>query len=246
MAASKIPDTYRGLQFTSPNSPPTIATLPTPPLTASTVLVQPLRVSVVSYIADIFSRGNTRGYNYPSPIVPGSSAIGRVIAAASDLPTLTPGSLVWVDPVLRAKDGSTKILHALNGPPTPATSAVMEGEWRNGSWGEVVRVPGDNVYLLDEKALLGSAAEGGLGYSVDDLGYLAVLMVAYGGMRDVDVRPGETVLIAPSTGSFGGAAVHVALALGANVIAVGRNLEILGSLQEVAKHSYPQSKLPDG
>lgn len=67
-----------------------------------------------------------------------------------------------------------------------------------------------------------------------DLGSLMTLAVAFGGLDTAKLRPGETVIIAPATGSFGGAAVHVALALGAQVIALGRNkttlqeLEVLG------------------
>ena len=243
MSDITLPPTYRALQFNSSTSPPNIATLPTPALVAGSVLIQPLRTSVVSYIADIFSRGNARGYNYPFPIVPGSSTVGRVIAAASDLPSLRPGTLVWVDPVLRARDGSTKILHGLNGPPSTATNALMEGEWRDGSWAELVRVPGENVHILNEKILLGAQTDGGMGYELDDLGYISTLLVAYGGLRDVNVLPGEIVLVAPSTGSFGGAAVHVALALGANVIALGRNTEALERIKTAANISYPSSKL---
>lgn len=114
----------------------------------------------------------------------------------------------------------------------------MEGEWRNGSYGEIVKVPAENIHVLNEKRLLGK-----LGYGLADLGYLSSLLVAYGGLRDIDVRPGELVLIAPATGSFGGAAVHVALALGADVIAMGRNEDILRELEVVAKKSYPNGQL---
>jgi len=234
-----IPDSYNALQFTSNTSPPSITSLPTPPLTASTVLVRPLRANLFAYTRDIFTRGNPRNYHYPLPLVPGSASIGRIIAASSDAPTLQkPGQLVWVDPVIRAGDGSsTRILHALNSGPSAAGKALAEGEWRNGSWGQVVRVPAENVHLLDEDALFHD-----LGYGIDDLGYLLALMIAYGGLRDVDIRPGETVLVAPATGSFGGAAVHVALALGARVIAMGRNGELLKELGQVAGKAYPGSR----
>ncbi|KAK3385794.1 GroES-like protein [Podospora didyma] len=238
--ATKISPTYRALQFTSSTSPPSIVTLPTPPLTAGTVLVRPLRSTLFAYTRDIFSRGNPRGYHYPLPLVPGSATIGRTIAAASDVPSLhqQAGQLVWVDPVLRAADGSAKILHALSSGPSAAGKALAENEWRNGSWGEIVRVPAQNVHLLDEDILLGKDK---LGYEMDDLGYLSSLAIAYGGLRDVDARAGEIVLVAPATGSFGGAAVHVALALGARVIAMGRNQDILKELEDVARRSYPLS-----
>ncbi|KAK1749344.1 NAD(P)-binding protein [Echria macrotheca] len=237
----EIPPSYRALQFTSPSAPPTLTTLPTPPLMAGTALVRPLRANLFAYTRDIFTRGNPRGYHFPTPLIPGSAAIARLIAASSDAPTLSSssGALVYIDPVIRAADLShTQILHGLNSGPSAAGKALAAGEWRNGSWGELVRVPAENVHLLDEAVLLHE-----LGYTLDDLGYLLSLMITYGGLRDVDVRPGETVLVAPATGSFGGAAVHVALALGARVIAMGRNSEILKELQDVAARAYPGSKM---
>jgi threonine dehydrogenase-like Zn-dependent dehydrogenase len=54
--------------------------------------------------------------------------------------------------------------------------------------------------------------------------------VPYGGLRDIDLKPGETIIIAPATGSFGRAAVKLALAMGARAIAVGRNPETLKKL----------------
>lgn len=240
---SQIPQTYRALQVTSASSPPQITTLPTPPLTPSTVLVRPLIANVISYISSIFQHGNTRGYSYPTPLVPGAAAVGRVLAAASDAPTLVPGQLVFLDPVLRAHDGSgASILHGLQGAGTETGRAMMEGEWRDGSFGEVVRVPAENVHALDEQRLFGAGAAG-LGYGTADLGFLSQLLVAYGGLRDVDVRPGETVLVAPATGSFGGAAAHVALAMGADVVAMGRNEGVLKELEEVARRSYPGGRL---
>lgn len=237
--ATDIPTTYRALVITSASSPAQVQSLPTPALTPSTVLVRPLISNIVSYISSIFSQNNTRGYAYPVPVVPGASAIGRILASASDLPGFRPGQLVFLDPVLRAHDGSgAKILHALNGAQTETGKAMMEGEWRNGSWGEIVRVPAENVHLLDEERLFGR-----LGYRMTDMGYMASLMVAYAGLRDVDVRPGETVLVAPATGSFGGAAVHVALAMGADVVAMGRNEGVLEELRVAAAKSYPAGRL---
>ena len=57
-------------------------------------------------------------------------------------------------------------------------------------------------------------------------------MVPYGGLADIDLRPGETIIIAPATGSFGRMAVNIALSMGARVIAMGRNRV---ALHELAK-----------
>jgi len=54
--------------------------------------------------------------------------------------------------------------------------------------------------------------------------------VPYGGLADINLKPGETIIITPATGSFGSAAVQVALAMGARVIAMGRNASSLAKL----------------
>lgn len=51
-----------------------------------------------------------------------------------------------------------------------------------------------------------------------------------GGLVDINLKPGETIIIAPATGAFGGAAVEIALAMGARVIAAARNAERLKRL----------------
>lgn len=57
-------------------------------------------------------------------------------------------------------------------------------------------------------------------------------LVPYGGLRSVDLQAGGTVIVTPATGSFGSAAVLVALAMGAGkVIAMGRNTEALANLR---------------
>ena len=110
----------------------------------------------------------------------------------------------------------------------------MEYEWRDATLAEYARVPLENVILLDEKRLLGSPSEGGLGYTVEDLSYLEEVLIPYGGLIDIDLKPGETIIVAPATGGFGGAAVQVALAMGAGkVIAMGRNEEALARVQKL-------------
>jgi len=103
------------------------------------------------------------------------------------------------------------------------TKKLIEGLWRNGLATEYARAPLENCYALNEKVLLGSTAEGGLGYSVADLSILPRHLVAYGGFRSIDLKPKETVIAAPATSAYSGAAVEVASIMGARVIAIGRN-----------------------
>jgi D-arabinose 1-dehydrogenase-like Zn-dependent alcohol dehydrogenase len=106
----------------------------------------------------------------------------------------------------------------------------MQGEWKDATYAEYAKTPVENCHLLKESFLLGK-----LGYAVEDIADISRLVVPYGGLRDIDIKAGETVIIAPATGPFGSAAVTVALAMGLRVIAMGRNLSILQRL--AASHS---------
>ena len=72
----------------------------------------------------------------------------------------------------------------------------------------------------------------GWGYEIGDLAVIFRLMVPYGGLRHIDVKAGETIIVSPATGGFGGAAVLVALAMGVRMIAMGRNVAALESIKK--------------
>lgn len=71
-----------------------------------------------------------------------------------------------------------------------------------------------------------------MGYEIADLTYISALLVPYGGLKAIDLEAGETVIVSLATGAFGGAAVLVALAMGARVIAMGRNVEALDRIKK--------------
>lgn len=81
-----------------------------------------------------------------------------------------------------------------------------------------MKAPLENCIPLNEITLCKE-----LGYTTHDLMYLSYLLVPFGGLQDINLSPGETIIICPATGNFGGAAVQVAVALGARVTAMGRN-----------------------
>lgn len=88
-------------------------------------------------------------------------------------------------------------------------------------------MPFETCEILDEGKLCGR-----LGYEIADLGHIAALLVPYGGLRDIDLKAGETIIVSPATGAFGGAAVLVALAMGAKVIAMGRNVDTIDKIKK--------------
>ena len=176
--------------------------------------------------------GEAHGLNPPTPFIPNGRAIGRIAALGPDATSLHPGQLVMLEPHICARDNpSVQVLWGGFYGQDPRSKELMENCWRNGTWAEYALAPLENCYALDEKVLLGNAAEGGLGYSIEDLLTIPRHLVAYGGLRGINLTAGETVIVAPATGGYSGAAVDVAVAMGARVIAVGRNME---TLQKIA------------
>ena len=114
---------------------------------------------------------------------------------------------------------------------------MVEREWRDETLAGYAEVPLENCIPLDEGKLLGSPRDGeGQGYTVEELPYLYILLVAYGGLVDVDLKPSETVVVSPAIGQFGGVAVQPALAMWAGkVIAMGRNESALTRVKALDK-----------
>lgn len=228
---AQLPPTHRALVQRVYAGPLQVETIPTPQPTPGSAIVRVLAANVVSYMGNVYN--GTRQYPYPTPLVTGTSAIGRIAAVGPDATSLTPGQLVFVDCVIRGRDDPSAIfLSGLTEGGSEGSRKLMRGEWRDSTYAEYAKAPLENCVPLDEKRLTASPAEGGLGYDVPRLAYFAALLVPYGGLRDVNLQAGETIIIAPATGGFGGAAVLVALAMGARVIAMGRRLESLAKLKK--------------
>lgn len=219
---SSLPPTQRALVVTSRDVDPEVKVVETPQSGPGSAVVKVLAATVLAYGREIYN--GTRPYPFPTPMIPGTSAIARIAAVGPDATLLKPGDLVWIDITIRGRDDPDSIiLSGVSSAWGAGSNKLMEGEWRNSTYAEYAKVPLENCHVLDEARLLGSPQDGGLGYSLETLPYMSTLVVSYGGLSDIDLKPGETIIITPATGAFGGAAVFVALALGAKVIAMGRN-----------------------
>jgi threonine dehydrogenase-like Zn-dependent dehydrogenase len=234
--ASSIPSQHRALQLESIDVGFHIVNLPTPKADPGSAIVRIEAANILSYHRDIYN--GVRHYSFPTPLVGGSSAIGRIVALGPDATVLQDGQLVYVDCVIKARDDpDTLFLSAIHDSGAAGSAKLMRDVWRNGTFAEYAKVPLENCFALDEAKLCGS-----LGYEIPDLMYMSYLLVAFGGLRDINLEPGETVVISPATGGYGGAGVRVAIAMGARVIAAGRNQEKLVALQKhvVAGSPYAQ------
>jgi threonine dehydrogenase-like Zn-dependent dehydrogenase len=133
---------------------------------------------------------------------------------------------VFIDIYIRARDNpDSGFLLGFHAGADAAAHKLSGGLWRYGTNAQYANLPTENVHSLDEKKLCGE-----MGYSIEDLLTIQSACIPYGGLNDADVKAGDTVIVAPATGTFGGAAVLAALAMGANVIACGRNQQRLDAL----------------
>ncbi|RYC54844.1 hypothetical protein CHU98_g11367 [Xylaria longipes] len=234
---SDVPTHYRALVLDHIGSEMRIAQRLMPQADPGSVIVRILESSVLSYQSDIYN--GKRHYPLTTPIIGGCSAVGRVAAAGPDAAILVPGQLVWVDCVVRGRDDSDAVyLWGIHEGSSPGSQKLSREIWHDGTFAEFSKVPMENCVPLNEARLYKD-----LGYSARELIYLSHLLVPFGGLRTIDLKAGETVVVCPSTGGFSGAGVQVALAIGARVIAMGRNETELARLKAFVTKGTPWANI---
>ena len=67
----------------------------------------------------------------------------------------------------------------------------MHGQWRDATFAEYAKIPLENCIPLSQ-SLLAKPEDGGLGYAVEDLAQIPKPSVPFSGLRDIDVKVGET------------------------------------------------------
>jgi alcohol dehydrogenase len=201
-------------------SPLAIETVPDPVLGTGEVIVDVMASRVLAYADEVLS--GARKYLLELPIVPGPGAIGRVRATGPDATHLAVGDWVYCDPTVRSRDDARAPDLILQGLTAGSEASLpLQRYYRDGAWAEQMRVPTENAIAIGAIAEADAARWCALG----------TLLVPYGGFLAARLQPGETVLVNGATGSFGSAAVAVALGMGASaVIATGRNEQALADL----------------
>ncbi|KAJ5272438.1 hypothetical protein N7478_007563 [Penicillium angulare] len=231
-----LPATYLALVCREYGQPLALETRPTPAAVPGSAVIKVLSALVdPSEKSRLLMNKRNIHFSQQPPFVPGNCAVGRVAAVANDATTLRVGQLVLLECFVRGRDDpNAQALRAVFEGPSPSAKRLTHQEdlWRDGHWAEYTRAPLETCWPLDEKALLGRVEEGGLGYKMSDIPYLAKHAIAYGAFRTIDLKAGETIVIGPATGNHGGAAVQVASAMGARTIAVSRNVDALRKLRE--------------
>lgn len=230
-----LPSEHRALVLDSRDSGFQVKTLATPQPDTGSAVIRIAAAGILPYHRETYN--GKRPMPFPTPLVGGFGAIGHIDALGPDATSLKVGQLVYVDCVIRSRDDpGCFFLSAIYEGSSDGSKKLMRDVWRDGTFAEYAKVPLENCIALDEARLCGE-----LGYSLQDLTYMAFLLVPYGGLMDINVGPGETVVVCPATGFYGTLAVQVAIALGANVIAMGRNEEKLAKLKDNVKKRSPQA-----
>lgn len=216
---------HRVLQFDAVGADPQLKMVPIPQPGPGSAIIRIEVAEILSYHRDIYN--GSRHYSFPTPLVGGMNAIGRITAVGPDATVLQEGQLVYIDCVIHARDNAdTLFLSAIHDSGSEGSKRLMRNVWRDGCFAEYAKFPLENCFVLNEMILCRT-----LGYSIQDLMYIAHLLVPFGGLRDIRLEAGETIVVSPATGGYGGAGVMVAIAMGARVIAMGRNDEELARLK---------------
>ncbi|KAI0844716.1 putative quinone oxidoreductase [Daldinia vernicosa] len=235
--ASELPAEHRALVLEAIGEGFHLKNIPTPQPGLGNAIVKITAAGILSYHREIY--GGLRFYNFPKPIVGGISAIGRIVAVGADATLLKPGQLVYVDCVIHSRDNPSDLfLTAIHEGLSEGSRKLIRDVWRNGYFAEYAQAPLENCFALDEARLCGE-----LGYTVPDILYSCHMLVGFGGFEDINLKPGETIIICPATGGYGGAAVQTAIGMGTRVIAFGRNEKELARLKEHVLRGTPNASI---
>ncbi|PGH13813.1 hypothetical protein AJ79_03381 [Helicocarpus griseus UAMH5409] len=221
----------QALTQAAPAAPVELETLPVPEVLPGTAVVKILAANVSPNSRKVQS-GAIKLPLPPHPYTLSAAAVGRIHAVAPDATTLQAGQLVYIDHHFVGRDEpSVSILQGYMGTPTPPGIRLGNAWKQGGTMAEYARPPLESIYPLDESLLVEK-----LGYSFAELVTLNdTCTVAAGLLELLEIQPGDSVIIAPGTGRFGGTAVQTALAFGPHVIAAGRNEEKLAFLASTFK-----------
>lgn len=219
-----MPDTHKAWRLHAHNDL-RFDTVDTPAPAPDGVLVRIEAGMVLSYMGRVLS-GAVPYSLPPMPFVPGTNAIGRVVATGAHVNHVRSGDRVLLSPHLRGdvpERDPPQILIGLTATVTTEAALALQARWPDGVFTEIAHWPAACVTPLaglDDRP-------------ITELIGLAKLIVPFGGLQRTGLRGGQTVIINGATGYFGSGAVMLAVAMGAGrVVAVGRRQAALEQIRD--------------
>ncbi|WP_371823945.1 alcohol dehydrogenase catalytic domain-containing protein [Phyllobacterium sp. 628] len=197
-----------------------------PEVRPGSVLVRVEASSLMSYLKD-YVEGKLPSYRLPpGAFTPGGNGVGVIEAVGRDVWHLKPGQRVILSSHLVAAENVADKAQTLIGITSfGGKSDVVQADWPNGTMAEYALFPVTAVTPVD-----------GLDHvTAEMLAVFSRCVIPFGGLSRGRLAAGETIVITGATGSYGTAAVLVALAMGAGkVVAAGRNAKSLAALAYAA------------
>ncbi|KAH3661490.1 hypothetical protein OGAPHI_006337 [Ogataea philodendri] len=211
--------TYKALVCHKYGEPLKIEQVPLPEPVSGCAVVKVISSAVFKRVKELITFEHPV-FSTPLPFVPGGYGVGRVVSVGPG-GHLKTGQLVYLDSLVTSRESPQEMIikGGFGGISAESKELSKLRYKRDGYLQEYALVDIDDCYPIDESAL----GE----HSVHYVNNIGPFLVPYAGFRAANLKAGETVIISPATGKFSGAAVAVASALGAKVVAVGRNKAVL-------------------
>ena len=188
-----------------------IQDVPDPKPGRAEVLIE-VKAASINHI-DIFLRRGMPGVKVPMPKIVGSDAAGVIREIGPDVPGLTIGQRVTINPGISC--GHCEFCAAGFG--SQCVSYAMVGENRDGSYAQLLTVPAHVVLPIPDSMSFEEAAAAPL-----------VFLTAWSMMVNKgNIRPGEDVLILGAGAGVGTAAIQIAKMVGCRVFATASTGEKL-------------------
>jgi alcohol dehydrogenase len=185
---------------------------------------------VLTYMADVLA-GKLPTYLFPDkPFTPGTGGFGEVAAVGSGVHSLKAGDRVVLNPHYVAEGASAEPAQILIGlTRISPNSAPLQADWPDGTFAEYAHLP----------AAVLTPVPAGLDLPIPAFATFGKFAVPFGGLDEIRLAAGETLIVNGASGNFGSAAVLLGVALGcARVIAAGRDAKAIAG---VARKAGPRA-----
>lgn len=196
--------------------------LPIPKPREGGVTIRIWATPVLTYMADVLA-GKISTYAFPdSAFTPGTNGAGEIAEVGRGVYGLQRGDPVILNPHYVANETGADPAQILIGlTRISSDSAPMQSDWPDGTFAEYAHMPAAALTKVPRDCNLLPAR----------LATFGKFAVPYGGLHDIGVRAGDTLIVVGASGSFGSAAVLLGIALGcARVIAAARDANALASV----------------
>jgi alcohol dehydrogenase len=205
--------------------------VPKPKPHLGSILVRVQASTLMSYMKP-YVEGKLPIYHVPAGgFTPGGSCVGVIEEVGANVWQLAPGQRVIVSSLFTSGESVPDPAQILIGVTSfGPDSEKIQADWRDGTLADYALLPSSSVVPVDHSMA-----------SIDapTLAVASRFVIPYGGLVRGRLAPGETIIVNGATGTYGSAAVLVALAMGAGrVVAAGRNKERLNELARYGDRAF--------